>query len=288
MTTMVGMDTEVVTDLAHGLLADADRMDDVAGQLRTVVGDLSTRSWSGSDCSDFSMSWQRVHDPALVALATRLRELGRLALVEVVEQERASGVAAPGRGAVSTIPSPVVPTAATGLLSPGSSEDRDLLALATAVYPGGSLAGADGRFRELTGDELRGLGISEQMLRDDGTGFAARIYRSEDGRTVLSFRGSDGIDVTDFVGSNIPNGIGLPTPQGGQAIAWHAGWPTASERRTSPSPVTPSAGTSPWPAPSRRVPGASPSTARGWATPTLPEHSSPGGATATSRGSSPS
>lgn len=219
MTTMVGMDTEVVTDLAHGLLADADRMDDVAGQLRMVVDDLSSRSWSGSDCTDFSVSWQRVHDPALVALATRLRELGRLALVEVAEQERASGVTAPSPVAVSSIRSRVVPTAATGLSAPGSSEDRDLLALATAVYPGGSLAGAAGRFRELTGDELRGLGVADQMLRDDATGFAARIYRSEDGRTVLSFRGSDGIDATDFVGSNIPNGIGLPTPQGGQAIA---------------------------------------------------------------------
>jgi len=38
MTTMVGMDTEVVTGLAHDLLADADRMDGVAVHLRGVVG----------------------------------------------------------------------------------------------------------------------------------------------------------------------------------------------------------------------------------------------------------
>ena len=63
------------------------------------------------------------------------------------------------------------------------------------------------------------MGVTDAMLRDDRTGFAAKVYRGADGSTVLSFRGSDGIDPTDFGGTNIPNGIGLPSPQGGQAIA---------------------------------------------------------------------
>ena len=74
--------------------------------------------------------------------------------------------------------------------TPGNRHDRDLLAMATAVYPGFNLNEAGGRYRELTGEELRRLGISEQMLRDDQTGFAARIYRGDDGGTVLSFRGA--------------------------------------------------------------------------------------------------
>ena len=86
MSTLVGMDTEVVVDLAHDLLADADRMDDVATRLRGVVRDLSTRSWSGRDSADFCATWEQAHDPALVALATKLRELGRQALVEATSR----------------------------------------------------------------------------------------------------------------------------------------------------------------------------------------------------------
>ena len=221
MTTMIGMDTEQVSDLARGLLADADRMDGVAGHLRGVVGQLSNHSWSGRDCADFAVGWQRVHDPALCALATKLRELGRLALVEVAEQERASGVGATlastfpvagviGAAGAAGIPPGVSASTPAGVgastpagvsvsplareqtipATPGNRHDRDLLAMATAVYPGFNLNEAGGRYRELTGEELRRLGISEQMLRDDQTGFAARIYRGDDGGTVLSFRGA--------------------------------------------------------------------------------------------------
>ena len=239
MTTMVGMDTELVTDLAHGLLAAADRMDGVARQLRGVLGELSSRAWWGRDCVEFSETWQQAHDPALVALATRLRELGHQALVEVAEQERASGVTSTTSGGLlsappstltgtqSSTPGVGVPTATTplgtptpvGTLAPGNRPDRDLLELATAVYPDGRLTDAASRYRELTADELRQLGVTERMLVDERTGFAARIYRAEDGRTVLSFRGSDGIDLKDVGGTNIPNGLNLPSPQGGQAIA---------------------------------------------------------------------
>ena len=214
MTTLVGMDTEVVTDLAHGLLADADRMDDVAARLRGVVGDLSARSWSGRDCADFCDTWQQAHDPALVALATRLRELGRQALVEAADQDRVSGVAATGSSAVATAPSPYA--AANPV---GGQHDRDLLALATGVYPGGDVTQAGGRYRQVSGEELTRLGITDSMLRDDRTGFAAKVYRGEDGGYVLSFRGSDGLDVTDYGGTNVPNGLGLPSAQGGPAIA---------------------------------------------------------------------
>ena len=216
MTTLVGMDTELVTDLAHGLLADADRMDDVAARLRSVVDDLSARAWWGRDCADFSATWQQAHDPALVALAARLRELGRQALVEAADQDRVSGVVGtPSGSAPAAVTSS--PYAAVGPV--GGQRDRDLLALATGVYAGGDIAAARGRFRELGRDELQRLGITAAMLRDERTGFAAQVYRGEDGRTVLAFRGSDGLDATDYGGTNVPNGLGLPSAQGGQAIA---------------------------------------------------------------------
>lgn len=221
MSTLVGMDTEVVVDLAHGLIADADRMDDVAARLRGVVQDLSTRSWSGRDSADFCATWQQAHDPALVALASRLRELGRQALLEAADQDRVSGVGGATGAGVGTGPDP------TGVDAPGANsvgavggrQDRDLLALATGVYPGGNIDEAGGRYRQLGADELQRMGITEAMLRDERTGFAASVYRGTDGSTVLSFRGSDGLDRTDYLGTNVPNGLGLPSPQGGQAIA---------------------------------------------------------------------
>lgn len=216
MSTLVGMDTEVVTELAHGLLSDADRMDEVATRLRGTVGDLATRAWRGSDSAHFCDTWQQAHDPALVALATRLRELGRQALVEAADQDRISG-----SGTSTATGAEMAPVAAMYPVGTpvGGQRDRDLLAMATGVYPGGNITEAGGRYRELRSDELQRLGITPAMLRDDRTGFAASVYRGEDGRTVLAFRGSDGIDRTDYGGTNIPNGLGLPSAQGGQAIA---------------------------------------------------------------------
>lgn len=216
MSTLVGMDTEVVVDLAHGLIADADRMDGVAAGLRGTVGDLAARSWRGTDSIDFCDTWQHVHDPALVALAARLRELGKQALVEAADQERVSGSGAATTGAVAVQPSQPPAVVDTGV---GSRHDRDLLALATGVYPGGTIAEAGGRYREVGREELARMGITDAMLRDERTGFAARVYRGADGSTVLSFRGSDGLDAKDYLGTNVPNGLGLPSPQGGQAIA---------------------------------------------------------------------
>ena len=218
MSTLVGMDTEVVTELAHGLLSDADRMDEVASRLRGTIGDLSTRAWRGSDSAQFCDTWQQAHDPALVALATRLRELGRQALVEAADQDRVSGSGTSAATGVEM--APVAAAAMYPVGTPvGGQRDRDLLAMATGVYPGGNISEAGGRYRELSRDELQRLGITPAMLRDDRTGFAASVYRGEDGRTVLAFRGSDGIDRTDYGGTNIPNGLGLPSAQGGQAIA---------------------------------------------------------------------
>lgn len=214
MSTLVGMDTEVVTDLAHGLLADADRMDDVAARLRGVIEDLSARSWRGTDSAEFCGTWRQAHDTALVALATRLRELGRQALVEAADQDRVSGVSATGSAPVVAASSPY---AAVGAV--GGRHDRDLLAMAAGTYPGGDIAAAGGRFRELGSAELQRLGITDAMLRDDRTGFAAKVYRGADGSTVLAFRGSDGPDPADYGLTNVPNGIGLPSAQGGQAIA---------------------------------------------------------------------
>lgn len=214
MSTLVGMDTEVVTDLAHGLLADADRMDDVSTRLRGVIEDLSARSWRGTDSAEFCAIWQQAHDPALVALATRLRELGRQALLEAADQDRVSGVSAAGSAPVVAGSSPYA------AVSPvGGRYDRDLLALANGTYPGANIAEAGGRFRELGRDELQRLGITDAMLRDDATGFSATVHRGADGSTVLAFRGSDGIDATDYGLTNVPNGLGLPSAQGGQAIA---------------------------------------------------------------------
>ena len=86
--------------------------------------------------------------------------------------------------------------------------------MSTGVYEGGDVSQTGGRYRELSRDELQRMGVADAMLRDDRTGFAAKVYRGADGSTVLSFRGSDGIDPTDFGGTNIPNGIGLPVAQG--------------------------------------------------------------------------
>ncbi|PUA81238.1 WXG100 family type VII secretion target [Nocardioides currus] len=208
------MDTEVVGDLARDLLADADRMDDVAARLRGTVDDLAMRSWRGADSTGFCDTWRHVHDPALVALATRLRELGRQAMQEAADQDRVSGSGGATAAPVAVASSPYAASSPIG-----GQHDRDLLALAIGAYPGGTVAEAGGRYRALGRDELQRLGITEQMLRDDRTGFAATVYRGTDGSTVLSFRGSDGLDPTDYLGTNVPNGLGLPSPQGAQAIA---------------------------------------------------------------------
>jgi uncharacterized protein YukE len=151
MSTLVGMDTEVVTELAHALLSDADRMDDVAARLRGTVGDLSARAWRGSDSAHFCDTWQQAHDPALVALAARLRELGRQALVEAADQDRVSGIG--GSGTAPTSAAPVAAMYADGT-PVGGQRDRDLLAMATGVYPGGNISEA-----------ARKLGLHRQSLQ---------------------------------------------------------------------------------------------------------------------------
>ena len=108
-------------------------------RLRGVVSDLSTRSWSGRDSADFCATWEQAHDPALVALATKLRELGRQALVEAADQDRVSGASSGSAVGVvagtSTIPSSYAADSPVG-----GQHDRDLLAMSTGVYEGGDVS----------------------------------------------------------------------------------------------------------------------------------------------------
>jgi len=66
-------------------------------------------------------------------------------------------------------------------------------------------------------EKLEGMGLDPSQFQNDKTGFAAGLYQHEDGAYALAFRGTgEGVDWTK---GNIPQGIGLDSPQYKQAVA---------------------------------------------------------------------
>ena len=103
-----------------------------------------------------------------------------------------------------------------GRLSAGTSPreiDREIAQLNVDVYRTPPDPAAP--WRIVPDGALRAAGIPPELLTDRASGFHARLYRDEQGRHVLVFRGTD--EARDWM-SNTKQGIGLREDQYERAI----------------------------------------------------------------------
>ena len=101
--------------------------------------------------------------------------------------------------------------------APRPHAPADLARLCLAAYDETGAPPGWSRLEARAG-ELRALGLEPGLFRDEDSGFAAALFRPDgrDGDHVLAFRGSD--EVRDYVKANIPQSMGLPSPQYRQAM----------------------------------------------------------------------
>lgn len=82
------------------------------------------------------------------------------------------------------------------------------------------MAGDTDGFTPVSDEELAELGLTREMLVDDGNGFAAHVYKDADGNIVVLFEGTDFEDSQqrDLLQENVPGGVGMG-PQSEMAMA---------------------------------------------------------------------
>lgn len=84
---MIGMNTEVVHELAAQMSRIADRIQTLEGRLTSR---LAETDWIGADRERFEASWQGEHVRALRQAVDALADASRLAAENAREQDRAS------------------------------------------------------------------------------------------------------------------------------------------------------------------------------------------------------
>mgnify|MGYP000870269132 CR=1 FL=1 len=181
----LGMDVEVVDSVAAELDRHANALDRVRGEVGRQVSSAHGRGlWTGGNADRYVADWRgsdaRVRDlvRAVHDFARHLREQAR----QQRDASRASGGASSSGGSSSLTPDPR-PMAPK--FPPSVHDYRDL---AGAAYIGGSVPSP---YQEVTGDELRRMGLRPSDLDDPGSGFHATVLRDPSGNYVVSFRGSE-------------------------------------------------------------------------------------------------
>src|SRR5687768_14532147 len=91
--------------------------------------------------------------------------------------------------------------------------DKTLARLMADLYDEGP--GIDG-FKPLNAEQLRDAGIDPATLKNEDSGFLARIYGDDKGHYVLAYSGTD--EGKDWL-TNLRQGVGLEDAQYNQAIA---------------------------------------------------------------------
>jgi uncharacterized protein YukE len=84
---VIGMNTEVVHELAAQMAGIADRIQALEGRL---TARLAETEWIGADRERFDASWQGEHVRALRLAAEALADASRLASENARDQDRAS------------------------------------------------------------------------------------------------------------------------------------------------------------------------------------------------------
>ena len=230
--------------VTHG--ARTDVMDEIAASLRdhaAMTGTLHHEAdravvalghgWHGPDAERFAARWTAV-GPRLTEATERLRELARALDAQARQQDRASAAGGSGPGTMPlgppgpAHPLPTLPPDFSDTMrgTTGQPEDKVLWKLAWHSYgPDNDLYGK-GPFpaeqpplppgwAQLDDAEIARLGIDPDLLKNPGSGFEASLYRDENGRYVLAYRGSD--EAMDWP-TNFAQGLGLPTGQYLQAM----------------------------------------------------------------------
>ncbi len=121
MTGLVGMDVDVVRQLAQQLDRQATALEGTAQAVDRIVSQLRS-VWRGTDAETFQGWWVHQHRPALTGCGEAIHGLSQSALNNATEQEGASGGSSPGEtsgvgstSGVSPAPgtAPAVPAPAT-------------------------------------------------------------------------------------------------------------------------------------------------------------------------------
>ena len=90
----LGMDTAAIADLANQLDSSAARIGHVIGTVENLV-DRAVQEWEGHGAVTFSGEWHNAYKPALLRAEDAVAGLAAAARNNVVDQDRASGAAAP-------------------------------------------------------------------------------------------------------------------------------------------------------------------------------------------------
>lgn len=190
-----GADVEQLRELSALMRNRADAIEHDVTSAVTAI--LRRSPWGGSDADGFRSTWMHHSVPHLRAVVSALREAADALARNACEQDTASASS-----------SGVEEMATVAPKSGGDSEPRkgllgahrDYLDLAFAEYsraPGHKDAIPAG-WEEVSSAQLGELGIDPKLFGVAGDDFNATLFRSVDGRYVLSFEGTDPKDGRDW------------------------------------------------------------------------------------------
>ncbi|RYC11052.1 Mbeg1-like protein [Nocardioides zhouii] len=171
MSGLIGADLEQMRNLARAFEQAANQLTQTSHQVRNGI---QISAWAGPFAVRFRHTWDSEHSVKLRQASAALSAQAKQLRLEADQQDRASAAAT----GASTRP-------------PAKVSDRDLVEFAESGASNKKGITKDG-YTQLGKDELKRLGITPGMLRDERTGFDAKVYRDAHGRIIVSFGGTEG------------------------------------------------------------------------------------------------
>ena len=196
---MVGADVAQVRALAASFERAAEQLEQTSKRVRSGI---QLSAWVGPFAVRFRRLWESEHSVKINRVATDLRAQAKKLRLEADQQEQASAHSALRYAS-------------------GRVSDRDLVHFALSATSDKDPITKNG-FTPLSTSELLALGIDPEDLRDERSGFDAKIYRDGSGRIIVAFGGTEDADdqATDVAGANpfVPTGQGKQSVELGQRL----------------------------------------------------------------------
>lgn len=216
---MIGADLEDLQRLANEFQKAADRLRSDADQVGPL---LMQTPWHGPDRENFAGAWMNELSPKLRSVADELARAAQTVTTNRDDQERTSDGSSDG----GTRPGAGSGSGGSGGASGGAQSDpkhsltpeqqqaqwkKEHAELADASYRGEKGKNLPPGWTEVKGDELKKLGLSQELLGMDGDGFNASVFRNAEGKYVLAFAGTDANDWGDWLRNGVGGALGLTT-----------------------------------------------------------------------------